>query len=234
MKYMMIIILLSILALAVWLAIRPATEATFEELSVPNMNSDLYNLTVYQESASKSDLISTGEPVYDQFDSYIINASDRYAITDKLLVKSLIMQESSFNPFLISLDSPCGVPNGWTEQESKSFGLTQVTPACGEAGGSRPNLTTDANSPNWVTSLFNPEFNINQGVKELSYNLFLMKSKFSGCSNEQYMLMALGAYNSGEDAIEGCDSWNDRADNYITNVTERYRILSQMVNNLPS
>ena len=96
---MMITILLSILALAVWLAIRPATEATFKELSVPNTNSDLYNLTVYQGSASKSDLISTGEPVYDQFDSYIINASDHYGITDKLLVKSLIMQESSFNSF---------------------------------------------------------------------------------------------------------------------------------------
>ena len=44
--------------------------------------------------------------------------------------------------------------------------------------------------------------------------------------------MALGAYNSGEDAIEGCESWNDQADDYITNVTERYRTLSGMVNDL--
>ena len=234
MKYMKIIILLSILTLAVWLAIRPAIEATFEELSVPNTNSDLYNLTVYQGSASKSDLISTGEPVYDQFDSYIINASDQYGITDKLLVKSLIMQESSFNPFTISSDIPCGVPDGWTEQESKSFGLTQVTPACGEAGGSRPNLTTDANSPNWATSMFNPEFNIEQGVKAVSDYLSLMKNKFPECTNEQHMLMAAGAYNSGEDAIEGCDSWNERANNYITSVTEHHRTLSQRVNNIHS
>ena len=234
MKCMMITILLSILALAVWLAIRPATEATFKELSVPNTNSDLYNLTVHQGSVPKSDLISTGEPAYDQFDSYIINASDHYGITDKLLVKSLIMQESSFNSFLISSDVPCGIPDGWTEQESKSFGLTQVTPACGEAGGSRPNLTTDANSPDWATSLFNPEFNIEQGVKAVSDYLSLIKSKFSECSNEQHMLMTAGAYNSGEDAIEGCDSWNERANNYITAVTEHHRTLSQRVDNIHS
>ena len=59
-----------------------------------------------------------------------------------------------------------------------------------------------------------------------------MKSKFSDCSNKQYMLMALGAYNSGEDAIQGCDSWNDRANNYITNVTENHRTLSEMANGL--
>jgi hypothetical protein len=43
---------------------------------------------------------------------------------------------------------------------------------------------------------------------------------------------SLGTYNFGEDAIEGCESWNDRVDDYITNVTERYRTLSQMVNHL--
>jgi hypothetical protein len=43
---------------------------------------------------------------------------------------------------------------------------------------------------------------------------------------------SLGAYNFGEDAIEGCESWNDQVDDYITNVTERYRTLSQMVNHL--
>jgi soluble lytic murein transglycosylase-like protein len=221
--------------LATGLAIRPAIEVTFEEMSSPNRNSAPYDSRVYQESTAKSYLISTGNPTYDQFDSYIINASDYYGIPDKLIVKSLVMQESSFDPFLISSDIPCGVPDGWTDQESRSFGLTQVTHACGEVGGSGPNLTTDTKSPNWATSVFNPEFNINQGVNELSRMLSLMKSKFPECTNEQYMLMALGAYNSGEDAIDGCDSWNERADNYINNVTEKYRTLSdlsEMVNSL--
>jgi soluble lytic murein transglycosylase-like protein len=229
-KTMMTIIILSIFSLAVWLTIRPAIEGTFEEVSIPKSSSNLHNLTVYQGLASNSHLISIGDPLYDQFDAFIINASNHYGITDKLMIKSMIMQETHFDNFLISSDSPCGVPDGWTEQESKSFGLMQVTPACGEVGGGRPNLTTDNNSTSWLTSLFNPEFNINQGVKAFSESLSLMKSKFSGCSNEQYMLMAAGAYNSGENAIDGCNSWNDRADNYINAITEHYRTLSQRVN----
>ncbi|HEX5978682.1 MAG TPA: polysaccharide deacetylase family protein [Nitrososphaeraceae archaeon] len=179
---------------------------------------------------SKPQFVSTGNSTRDQFDSYIINASDYYGIPDKLVAKSLVMQESSFDPFLISSDIPCGIPDGWTDQESRSFGLMQVTPACQEVGSKRPNLTTDTNSGKWATSLFNPDFNINQGVNELSRLLFIMKSKFPECTNEQYMLMALGAYNSGEDAIGGCDSWNERANDYITGVTRNYRILSEEVN----
>jgi hypothetical protein len=186
--------------------------------------------TPTQNSTITTTNISIGDPVYDQFDSYIINAANQYGITDKMMIKSVITQESHFDIFSVSPDVPCGVPDGWTDQESRSFGLMQITPACAEADGSRPNLTTDKNSPNWATSWFNPEYNINQGVKSLSDNLLLMKSKFSGCSNEQYMLMALGAYNSGEGAIYGCGSWNDRADLYITNVTEHHRILSQIAN----
>jgi Transglycosylase SLT domain len=174
--------------------------------------------------------ISIGDPVYDQFDSYIINTANHYGITDKMMIKSMIMQESYFDMFAVSSDIPCGVPDGWTDQESRSFGLMQLTPACIAADGSRPNLTTDKNFSNWVTSWFNPEYNINQGVKSLSDSLLLTKSKFSGCSNEQYMLMALGAYNSGEEAIHGCGSWNERAGLYITNVTENHRILSQIAN----
>jgi len=183
-----------------------------------------------QNSTITTGNISIGDPRYDQFDSYIINATNHHGITDKMMVKSMIRQESNFDMFAVSSDIPCGVPSGWTDEESKSFGLMQVTPACLEGGGDRPSLTTDMNSPNWATSWFNPEYNINQGVKSLSDSLLLMKSKFLGCSNEQYMLMAAGAYNSGEGAIEGCGLWNDRADMYITNVTGHHRILSQIAN----
>jgi 3D (Asp-Asp-Asp) domain-containing protein len=190
----------------------------------------IYNQASIQDSTITKGNISIGDPVYDQFDSYIINATNHYGITDKMMVKSMIRQESHFDIFAVSSDIPCGVPSGWTDQESRSFGLMQVTPACAEPGGNRPNLTTDKNSPNWVGSWFNPEYNINQGVKSLSDNLLLMKSKFLGCSNEQYMLMALGAYNSGEGAIDGCGLWNDRADVYITNVSGHHRTLSQIAN----
>jgi hypothetical protein len=181
-----------------------------------------------QDSTMTTGNISIGDPVYDQFDSYIINASNDYGITDKMMIKSMIRQESHFDMFAISSDIPCGVPSGWTDQESRSFGLMQLTPGCAEANGNWPNLTIDKNSPNWATSWFNPQYNINQGVKSISDNLLLMKSKFLGCSNEQYMLMAVGAHNSGEGAIYGCDLWNDRADMYITEVTIHHRILSRI------
>src|SRR5215210_4877792 len=238
------------LSLFLLLAIRPTIEIPFEEPLVQSLNSSQNNLTVSHLSTFKSDPIpisnsvtsydsaitttniSVGDPMYDQFDSYIINATNRYGVTDKMMVKAMILQESSFDIFAVSPDIPCGVPHGWTKQESRSSGLMQVTPACIDHDGGRPNLTKDMNSSNWATSWFNPEYNINRGVKSLADNLLLMKSKFSGCSNEQYMLMALGAYNSGENAIGGCDSWNDRADNYITGVTRNYETLSQMVDNI--
>jgi Transglycosylase SLT domain len=178
--------------------------------------------------------ISIGDPVYDQFDSYIINAANDYGITDKVIVKSVIMQESDFDMFGVSLDTPCGVPSGWTDYESRSFGLMQFTPACGEAGGNKPNLTTEKNSSNWATSSFNPEYNINEGVKSISDILSLMKSRFAECSDEQYILMAVGAYNSGEGAIYGCGLWDDRAGMYIDNVSEGHKILSQIANILHS
>ena len=142
----------------------------------------------------------------------------------------MILQESNFDTFAVSPDIPCGVPDGWTDQESRSFGLMQATPACVDGDGTRPNLTTDRNSPNWTASWFNPEYNINRGVESLSENLSLVMNNFPGCSNEQYMLMALGAYNSGQTAIDGCGEWNDRANEYITRVTTHHRILSLIAN----
>jgi soluble lytic murein transglycosylase-like protein len=239
------------LSLTLLLAIGPAIGITIEEPLEQSWNSSQNNLTVSHLSTSKSDPIhipnsvtsydsaaltttniSTGDPVYDQFDYYIINATNQYGITDKMMVKAMILQESSFDIFAVSPDIPCGAPDGWKKQESKSFGLMQVTPACIDPDGGRPNLTKDMNSSNWATSWFNPEYNIKRGVKSLADNLLLMKSKFSGCSDEQYMSMALGAYNSGEGAIHGCGEWNHRADRYITSVTHHHRDLSQMANNL--
>ena len=187
--------------------------------------------TPKENSTTTTDNISIGDPEQDQFDPYINNVSNHYGITDKMMVKSLIKQESNFDPFAVSSDIPCGVPQGWTDHESRSFGLTQVTPAClAGGGGDKPNLTTDTNSPNWADSWFNPQYNIEQGVKSLSDSLSLMKSKFQGCSDEQYMLMALGAYNSGEGAIFGCGSWNERANTYITNVNRHHMDLSVLAN----
>jgi hypothetical protein len=139
-----------------------------KQASTQECNTDV--LPTYTQAICRPDStitttnISIGDPVFDQFDSYIINATNHHGITDSMMVKSMILQESSFDMFAISPDIPCEVPDGWTDQESRSFGLMQVTPACIEDDGSRPDLTRDMNSPNWTTSWFNPEYNINRGV----------------------------------------------------------------------
>jgi hypothetical protein len=79
--------------------------------------------------------VSIDDPVYDQFDSYIINATGHNEITDKMMAKSIIMQESDFNIFAVSPDIPCGLIYGWIDYESISFGLMLLTPACLKAEG---------------------------------------------------------------------------------------------------
>jgi len=146
-----------------------------------------------------------------------------------MIIKSMIMQESAFQPNAASGDSPCGIPIGWTLYESKSFGLMQVTPACIEPT-TRPNLIQDSRSIAWDTSWFNPQYNIDRGVRALYGSLSEMKMRFVGCSDKQYIMMALGAYNSGSGSIYGCGSWDGRAGNYINSVLSHYKTFAQMAN----
>ena len=173
--------------------------------------------------------IATGNANYDQYDRQILSSSQKFSFPDPMIVKSMVMQESAFVYTAVSPDIPCGVPAGWTQYQSKSFGLMQVTPACIHPG-TIPNLTLDQGSSLWATSWFNPRYNINQGTKALSGALSDMETKFPGCTANQYRLMAVGAYNSGEGSITGCGSWNTRADGYINTVLGHYQAFAQMAN----
>src|SRR5262245_48612709 len=93
------------------------------------------------------DPLQAGSPG-DGYDCTILAAVSAQMHPDPMLIKAQIAQESAFNTAAISPDSPCGIPVGWTDEESKSFGLTQVTPACNEASllvyaDGHPNMTTD-------------------------------------------------------------------------------------------
>ena len=185
--------------------------------------------TTPSSSPTQPGKVATGNTMYDQFDLYILGSVQKYRFTDPMIIKSMVMQESAFQPNAVSSDIPCGMPRGWTAYESRSFGLMQVTPACIEPA-TRPNIIQDPNSPAWGTSWFNPQYNIDRGVKALSGALSSMKNKFSGCTANQYMMMAVGAYNSGDGSIFGCGSWNDRAGTYIAAVLGHHRTFSQMAN----
>jgi hypothetical protein len=208
-----------------------ATDVDFKNLSVREIQPPVASKTTQPPSDNTATTtttarIKTGDSRYDQFDSLILTSTKKYGMSsDPMMIKAMIMQESSFDQYSISSDSPCGVPNGWSNIESKSFGLMQVTPACGEGeegGGGRPNLTRDSSSPAWATSWFNPTYNIDQGVKEYMKVMQYLKNKFGGCGESQYIKMALGGYNSGSDSIFGCTSWSNRAGTYINNVLEHY------------
>lgn len=182
------------------------------------------------------DTLETGGALVDGYDCTILDKARQYGHPDPMLVKAQIQQESTFSIFSISPDSPCGIEMGWTDAESKSFGLTQVTPACGEAGGTllltgplagHPNLTTDMQTDLWATSVFNPTLNIDEGVQTMTRDLAAMKTDHPGCTDAEYALMSAGAFNSGPRAVLGCGLFNDRAQNYVTAVLGHYSGFAQ-------
>src|SRR5258706_12904019 len=90
----------------------------------------------------------------DEYDCLILDAVRAEMHPDPMLIKAQIAQESVFNSGAISPDTPCPIPMGWTDAEARSFGLTQVTPACNEAStlllaDGHPNLTMDPQSDQW-------------------------------------------------------------------------------------
>jgi hypothetical protein len=174
------------------------------------------------------DPLKTNNTKQDAYDCAIIDVANKWGMPDPMIVKSQIQQESSFQIFAISGDSPCGTMAGWSDAESKSFGLIQTTPACGEAKGSllpngHPNLTQDMNSAQWATSVFNPPINLDSGVQTDAASRKSLKAKYAGCTDAQYNMMAAGAFNSGDSAVLGCTSYNARAQMYVTFITQHYK-----------
>lgn len=173
------------------------------------------------------DPLKTNKAKQDTYDCEILAVSAKYGMPDPMIVKSQIQQESSFQIFAISGDSPCGTMQGWTDAESKSFGLIQTTPACGEAKpallpNGHPNLDQDMSSALWATSVFNPTINLDAGVQTDTDSLKALKKKYTGCTDAQYNMMAAGAFNSGNSAVTGCGQYNARAQAYVDAITSHY------------
>ncbi|HWZ90333.1 MAG TPA: transglycosylase SLT domain-containing protein, partial [Polyangiaceae bacterium] len=174
-----------------------------------------------------SDPLKTNNTKTDAYDCAVLEVSAKWGMPDPMIVKCQIQQESSFQIFAISGDSPCGIMQGWTDAESKSFGLIQTTPACGEATtallpNGHPNLDQDMASALWATSVFNPSINLDAGVQTDTSSLKALKKKYPGCTDAQYNMMAAGAFNSGDGAVLGCGMYNARAQAYVDAITSHY------------
>jgi hypothetical protein len=178
--------------------------------------------------APNNEPLKTGNGNVDAYDCTLINLAAQYKDPDPMMAKAQIQQESGFNMFATSPDSPCGDPAGWTDAESKSFGLIQVTPACGETPAAllpngHPNLDTDTTSTLWASSIFNPAINLEEGMRSISGSLRALEITYPGCTMAQYVEMSAGAFNSGNSAVTGCAAFNSRAQGYVNSVLGHYQ-----------
>jgi hypothetical protein len=182
--------------------------------------------------AAGADPLRTGDMQKDGYDCMLLALAQMYGDPDPMMAKAQIQVESGFNVLATSPDSPCGDPNGWTDAESKSFGLIQVTPACGEENGAllsngHPNLDMDMSSPLWGTSVYNPTLNLDAGMQSITGSLKDLQMKYPGCTTAQYVEMSAGAFNSGEGAVSGCALFDSRAQGYVDAVLGNYRQFAQ-------
>jgi hypothetical protein len=198
------------------------------------------NITVAHPTSPPTgeNILRTGDTTNDTFDSVILAESSAIGWPDPMLIKAQISQESDFNPLENTLGtqwaSPCGLKPGWTENESQSFGLLQITPACGVIeddmglypAGTRlaghPILVKSKYNPYWSQSFYNGDFNIHFGMYIMGGHFRYYEKIFPDCTENQYMQMALAAHIAGRNSVSGCGSWTATAQGYIDKVLARY------------
>ena len=165
----------------------------------------------------------------DAFDCAVITTSAKYAWPDPMLVKAVMYGESRFDKFAAGCtNNPCGVPSGWSTSETGCYGLMQVVPACNPKPSDpwilpngHPNMTKDPGSADWPRSVFNPDMNIEMGLKGLSGNRDDVKKQFAGCTEDQYTAMALGNYAS-YGSTKGCTQVNRQYFDYVLPAYKQY------------
>jgi len=189
------------------------------------------------------DMLRTGDIREDAFDSVILRESSAAGWPDPMLIKAQISQESNFNPLANTLGtqwaSPCGVKSGWAKSESQSFGLFQLTPACGgdeddmglyPAGtplAGHPILVSSKSDPYWFESFYKGDFNIHFGMYVMSRHYKYYESTFPGCTESQYLQMALAAHRNSRETVYGCGSFTSTGQHYVDQVLARYHDFSK-------
>ncbi|MFO0738301.1 MAG: transglycosylase SLT domain-containing protein [Labilithrix sp.] len=166
----------------------------------------------------------------DAFDCAILAATAKYHEPDPMIFKAIIYVESRFDRTSVACPNlPCNQPAGWTNEESRCYGLMQIVPACNSTpktvllSNGHPNLTTDTSAVGYAGSVFNPDVNIDVGVSGIAGNRGQVVEQFPGCTTDQYTMMAIGNYNS-YGSTKSCTQINGE---YTKIVLEAYREYSQ-------
>lgn len=161
----------------------------------------------------------------DAFDCEILQATAKHAEPDPMIFKAIMYLESRFDAASVACPNrPCGQPPGWTDAESRCYGLMQIVPACeGYAKkaflpNGHPNLAKDPASSEWATSVFNPAVNIDIGIAGIAGNRQQVMKQYAGCTTDQYTLMAIGNYGS-YGSTKGCTEYNTE---YMKPLLETY------------
>lgn len=162
----------------------------------------------------------------DAFDCEILQWAAASGEPDPMIVKAMIYVESRFDHTSAGCTNlPCGMPDGWTADESGCFGLMQVVPACGGETNrpclppnGHPNMTTDESSGDWASSVFNPSINIRIGIAGFAGNRAEVEGLFPGCTDDQYTLLALGNL-ANHGSSRSCTEYNRE---YVNLVLEAY------------
>ena len=178
----------------------------------------------------KTGLVATQTGVsVDAFDCEILKWTATYGEPDPMIFKAIMYVESRFDQLSVGCpNAPCGTPSGWSSSETGCYGLMQIVPACGgmpnDAGllsNGHPNLTTDKTSSTWATSIFNPEINVDVGIAGVAGNRKQEQQKFSGCTVDQYTMMAIGDYNS-YGSTQSCTVYNTAYTSIVLDAYNQY------------
>lgn len=105
----------------------------------------------------------------------------------------------------------------WNDPADKASGNTIVQEA-----GIIINLITNPSNPLWPTSAYNPAYAIDHGTKALKDVMAEMKA-FAGCTNGNYVAMALAGYNQGSGTVKGCTTYSTNGQAYSDKVLAKYR-----------
>jgi hypothetical protein len=107
----------------------------------------------------------------------------------------------------------------------------QSGPQCGGSSNlgllpnGHPNLEKDPNASDFATSCFNPSVAIELGISGIAGNRAQVKQQFSGCTEDQYTMMAIGNFNS-YGSTKSCTDYNVTYDTAVLDAYKQYSTAS--------
>jgi hypothetical protein len=170
-------------------------------------------------------------------DCPIIEFATKYNEPDAMIFKAIIYVESRFQYDAVDCtgNGPCCPARGWTASECACLGAMQTGPWCDSTNlpagctatghGLLPNghvdMETNPNGENWANSVFNPAVNIELGIAGIACNRAQAKAAYSGCTEDQYTMMAVGNFNS-YGSTQSCTEYNFVYDTAVLDAYNSY------------